>query len=98
MESEDVADGIGPRVNLDSCVGCHFHPAVGSSSGFVNPQVAFAAQDGGVDSIPFFVAIQEHKSAGNRRFGPSEANKVVNRFNRLREDQKQDLLNFLPSL
>lgn len=56
-ETEDVADGIGPRVNLDSCLGCHSHPAAGGSSGFVNPQVAFASQDGGVDSVPFFITI-----------------------------------------
>jgi CxxC motif-containing protein (DUF1111 family) len=54
---EDVADGIGPRMNLDGCVGCHFHPAIGGSSGFVNPQVAFASKDGGADRIPFFITI-----------------------------------------
>jgi CxxC motif-containing protein (DUF1111 family) len=44
------------------------------------------------------VAIREHKSDGNRTFGPSEANEVVNKFNRLDERDKQDLLNFLRSL
>src|SRR5258707_452414 len=24
---EDVSDGLGPRFNLDSCAGCHVHPA-----------------------------------------------------------------------
>ena len=37
-------------------------------------------------------AIQAHQSSG------SEANGVINRFNNLREDVKQDLLNFLRSL
>jgi hypothetical protein len=31
--------GLGPRFNLDSCAGCHKHPAVGGSSPSVNPQV-----------------------------------------------------------
>ena len=43
-------------------------------------------------------AIREHKSDGNSKFGPSEANAVINRFNRLDERDKQDLLNFLRSL
>ena len=42
-------------------------------------------------------AIQAHKSAGNRLFGPSEANGVVDHFNALSEREKQDLLNFLRS-
>lgn len=43
-------------------------------------------------------AIREHKSDGNSKFGPSEANKVIDNFNRLDEREKQDLLNFLRSL
>ena len=43
-------------------------------------------------------AIQAHKSAGNSQFGPSEANTVIDNFNRLNEGKKQDLLNFLRSL
>ena len=43
-------------------------------------------------------AIRAHKSAGNLRFGPSEANVVIERFNVLTEEAKQDLLNFLRSL
>jgi CxxC motif-containing protein (DUF1111 family) len=41
-EVEDVADGLGPRMNLDGCAGCHSQPAIGGSSPAVNPQVAFA--------------------------------------------------------
>jgi len=41
-EAEDVADGLGPRMNLDGCGGCHSQPAIGGSSPAVNPQVAFA--------------------------------------------------------
>jgi CxxC motif-containing protein (DUF1111 family) len=41
-EEEVVADGLGPRMNLDSCGGCHIQPALGGTSPAVNPQVAFA--------------------------------------------------------
>ena len=54
-ESETVAEGLGPRMNLDSCSGCHMQPAVGGSSPAVNPQVAFATQDGARDGVPSFI-------------------------------------------
>ncbi len=43
MEVETATDGLGPTMNLNSCVGCHSQPATGGSSPAVNPQVAFAA-------------------------------------------------------
>jgi hypothetical protein len=43
-------------------------------------------------------AIQAHRSSGNSRYGPSEANAVIDRFNRLSGQEKQDMLNFLRSL
>jgi len=43
-------------------------------------------------------AIRAHKSAGDKQFGPSEANYVIDKFNALSESAKQDLLNFLRSL
>jgi CxxC motif-containing protein (DUF1111 family) len=52
---EDVPDGLGPRMNLDSCGGCHIQPALGGTSPFVNPQVAFAKKDNGTDSVPSFI-------------------------------------------
>jgi CxxC motif-containing protein (DUF1111 family) len=54
-EAEQVADGLGPRMNLDSCVGCHAHPATGGTSPALNPQVAFATQNGGRDDVPSFL-------------------------------------------
>jgi CxxC motif-containing protein (DUF1111 family) len=54
-EAEDVADGIGPRMNLDGCGGCHAQPAIGGTSPAVNPQVAFATKDGGIDRVPSFI-------------------------------------------
>ncbi len=55
-EVDAVADGLGPRMNLDSCAGCHAQPAVGGTSPFVNPQVAFASKDGGTDFVPSFIS------------------------------------------
>jgi len=55
-ESEGVGDGLGPRMNLDSCLGCHAQPAGGGSSPAVNPQVAFATQDGARDTVPPFLS------------------------------------------
>ena len=43
-------------------------------------------------------AIQAHRSEGGDRCGPSEANGVIDRFNALDEESKQDVLNFLRSL
>jgi hypothetical protein len=54
-EEEDVADGLGPRMNLDGCGGCHSQPATGGTSPAVNPQVAFASKDGGRDRVPPFI-------------------------------------------
>ena len=50
-EAEEVADGIGPRMNLDSCGGCHSQPAIGGSSPAVNPQVRFA-EDASPSQLP----------------------------------------------
>jgi len=53
--SETVAEGLGPRMNLDSCVGCHSQPAAGGSSPATNPQFAFASLNGGTDTVPPFI-------------------------------------------
>jgi CxxC motif-containing protein (DUF1111 family) len=54
-EAETVAEGLGPRMNLDSCGGCHAQPAIGGSSPAINPQVAFAGSDHGTDRVPPFL-------------------------------------------
>jgi CxxC motif-containing protein (DUF1111 family) len=54
-EAEEISDGIGPRMNLDSCGGCHLQPALGGSSPALNPQFAFANMNGGVDAVPPFI-------------------------------------------
>ena len=43
-------------------------------------------------------AIQAHRSAGTSKYAPSEANGVVDRYNQMRDSDKQDLMNFLRSL
>lgn len=43
-------------------------------------------------------AIRAHRSAGNRRYGPSEANAVIDKFDTLALTEQQDLVNFLRSL
>ena len=55
-EEESVTEGLGPRMNLDSCGGCHSQPAVGGSSPAVNPQIAFATSNGGTDVPPSFLS------------------------------------------
>jgi CxxC motif-containing protein (DUF1111 family) len=56
----------------------------------------FFLHDGRTNDV--LEAIRAHRSDGNSKFGPSEANAVVDRFNRLDERTKQDLANFLRSL
>ena len=41
-EVEELDEGLGPTLNLDSCGGCHAQPATGGTSPAINPQVAFA--------------------------------------------------------
>lgn len=55
-EDDGVAEGLGPTMNLNSCGGCHFHPAIGGSSPPLNPQIAFATADGGTDKVPSFLS------------------------------------------
>jgi CxxC motif-containing protein (DUF1111 family) len=56
-EVETVADGLGPRFNLDSCAGCHAHPGMGGSSPAVNPQVAVATAQGALNAVPSFISL-----------------------------------------
>jgi len=56
-EVEEVADGLGPTMNLDSCGGCHAQPATGGTSPAVNPQVAFATKRGADNKLPSFIRL-----------------------------------------
>jgi CxxC motif-containing protein (DUF1111 family) len=55
VEVEEIDEGLGPSMNLDSCGGCHSQPAVGGSSPPVNPQVAFAKKLGALNQVPTFI-------------------------------------------
>src|SRR5205823_5062825 len=55
-QPEVLADGLGPRFNLDSCAGCHTQPAVGGTSPFMNPQVAVATAFGAQNVVPSFIS------------------------------------------
>jgi len=58
QEVEAVADGLGPRFNLDSCAGCHVFPAIGGSSPPTNnPQVAHATSIAPGNTVPSFLSI-----------------------------------------
>jgi CxxC motif-containing protein (DUF1111 family) len=52
---DPASEGLGPRMNLDSCGGCHAQPAVGGTSPSVNPQVAFANMLGATNGVPPFI-------------------------------------------
>jgi CxxC motif-containing protein (DUF1111 family) len=56
----------------------------------------FFLHDGRTDDL--VDAIRAHRSFSNSKFPSSEANKVIDNFNNLGENSKQDLLNFLRSL
>jgi di-heme oxidoreductase (putative peroxidase) len=57
QDEDGVGTGLGPRFNLDSCVGCHSQPADGGSSPAVNPQVAVATAFGARNVVPSFVKL-----------------------------------------
>jgi CxxC motif-containing protein (DUF1111 family) len=57
QEVDAVADGLGPRFNLDSCAGCHSQPAIGGSAPARNPQIAVATKAGAANTIPSFINI-----------------------------------------
>jgi CxxC motif-containing protein (DUF1111 family) len=50
-----TGSGLGPRFNLNSCVGCHAQPGPGGSSPRVNPQIAVATQFGAQNAVPTFI-------------------------------------------
>ena len=52
---EGVADGLGPRFNLDSCGGCHIQPALGGSSPATNPQLTRALTMAPRNTVPSFI-------------------------------------------
>src|SRR5206468_2085809 len=68
-EVDPVDEGLGPRMNLDSCGGCHAQPATGGTSPSVNPQFAFTSVPGG-DSPPFFITESGPVREARFKFNP----------------------------
>jgi CxxC motif-containing protein (DUF1111 family) len=54
-EVDEVAGGLGPRFNMNSCAGCHAQPAAGGTSPATNPQVAVATLNGAHNVVPSFI-------------------------------------------
>jgi CxxC motif-containing protein (DUF1111 family) len=48
-------DGLGPRMNLDSCSGCHAQPSIGGSGAKPNPQFQIIKRLGLKNTLPFFI-------------------------------------------
>src|SRR5436189_288821 len=77
QESDPLEEGLGPRFNLDSCVGCHSQPAIGGTSPAVNPQVEVATAFGALNVVPSFITLDgpvrearfKHKPNGTRDGG-----------------------------
>src|SRR5439155_7103904 len=55
VEPDGTGEGLGPRMNLDSCSGCHLQPEVGGTSPFENPQVPFANKMNATNTVPSFI-------------------------------------------
>src|SRR6266446_7970739 len=57
QDTDGLAEGLGPRFNLDSCGGCHSQPAMGGTSPATNPQIAVATAFGARNTIPSFLTL-----------------------------------------
>jgi CxxC motif-containing protein (DUF1111 family) len=53
----NTGSGLGPLFNMDSCGGCHNHPAPGGSSPPINPLVLVATKQGARNMVPSFITI-----------------------------------------
>ena len=50
-----ASDGLGPRMNFDSCSGCHAQPSSGGSGAKPNPQFQLIKRLGLHNALPFFI-------------------------------------------
>ena len=69
-EPETLAEGLGPRFNLDSCGGCHVQPALGGTSPPVNPQVDVATAFGAHNAVPAFVTLDGPVREARFKYNP----------------------------
>jgi CxxC motif-containing protein (DUF1111 family) len=70
---EGVTDGLGPRFNLDSCVGCHSFPTHGGSSPAANPQTTVATAFGAKNTLPTFITANGPIREARFKFLPNGA-------------------------
>jgi len=56
LKEYNIKAGLGPAMDLDHCAGCHYQPAVGGTSGSVNPQISFATKLGAANTVPPFIS------------------------------------------
>src|SRR2546425_6702761 len=56
-EEEEVADGLGPTMNLGSCGGCHLPSALRGTDPPGKPQIAFANKKGAAKTVPSFITL-----------------------------------------
>lgn len=70
-EVDGVANGLGPRFNLDSCAGCHAQPGPGGSSPAINPEIGVATKAGAANTIPSFLQPNGPVRAVRFKLGPN---------------------------
>jgi CxxC motif-containing protein (DUF1111 family) len=70
-EVDAVGDGLGPRFNLDSCIGCHIFPVHGGSSPPINPQATVAFDSGAKNVLPPFITANGPIREARFKFLPS---------------------------
>jgi CxxC motif-containing protein (DUF1111 family) len=68
--------GLGPRFNMDSCVGCHAQPASGGSSPAINPQVAVASRLNATNKVPYFVTLNGPVKEARYKYVDPPANTI----------------------
>lgn len=61
-----ASEGLGPRLQLNVCSGCHLAGGLGGTSPDVNPEIAFATELGAQNTIPSFLSL--HGPAREARF------------------------------
>ena len=87
-EVETFQSGLGPRMNLNSCAGCHIQPAIGGTSPATNPDAAFAGLLGPPNTVPSFV----------EPYGPIREARFVNQPNGTPDGGVHDLFVVTPAV
>src|SRR5215831_15095303 len=70
VEVENVVDGLGPTMNLDSCAGCHVQPAVGGTRPRCESAGGLCDQDAGHQHHSIFHYTERARAGGAVREEP----------------------------